>query len=158
MLSIRSTENIESIIIMRVAKISMGVREKLNLLLKMTKTAMASSMSRKKRNAEVTAEVDVAVLEVVVEASTEEMTKESIAEVATDLEVNMAKRDTINLKVLPSKPLQLLLRRKKKLKLQSLLRNSLVGVKQASSDDKLLFLIKHNLPSNNTLKYFNFDM
>jgi hypothetical protein len=122
---------------MRLERKAMAARERVNntslIINKMMTTTMiatASSTLRRRKSAEVTVEADVVELAVAAEASIVTMIT-STAEVVTDPELITVMRDPRRL----SKPLRPLLhRRKKRSRLLSLLRNSLVGVRLLSFD------------------------
>ena len=122
-----------NVIITRVEKTTMVVREKVTesislIINKMTTTmkiAMVSSMSKRKESVEENAEVDAVDIAEVVVASIVTMIT-STAEVVTSLELIKERRDPKRSSKLPSRPQ--LHRRKKKLRSLSLLISSLAGM------------------------------
>lgn len=142
--STRSPESLGNIVIMKVAiENSMAAKERVVITnhiisTKMRKpmmTAMVLSMSRKKRREVVIAEVEEVALEAAAEASIvmRNMSKE---EAGIDRKLTKLMKDLKRLRLLRSRPLPQLLqhRKKKKLRLLYLPRNSLAGTLFRFSD------------------------
>ena len=130
-------ESRANIIIMRLERKAMAARERVNntsLIINktMTTTMIPTALStlRRRKSAEVTVEADAAELAVAAVASIVTMIT-STAEVVTDPKLITVMRDPKRLSK-PQRPL--LHRRKKRSRLLSLLRNSLVGVRLLSFD------------------------